>query len=339
MSSLEIKPAPKKLKLLYLIDILNRETDEEHMLGTGEIIERLYEYGIEVARKCVYEDIAILQEYGYDIMYSKGKKNGYFMGSREFELPEVRLLMDAVQSASFITQSKSKELLQKLEKLCSRYNARQIRNQVYIPSSLKQHINEKIYYHIDNISNAIDRHKKVELVYMRRQLTGKEQCKFVEKPFVVSPYAMSWWNGFYYLICNNEKYDNLMHLRLDRIKRSEISADMSRPFSEVSEYDLVFDTADYMSKVFSMFGGEHIEAIELRCHVSLIDSVCDRFGQEVPMRSSINDYFVIRAEAALSEGLLSWILQFGDKIEVLGPVSLRADIRAKAKALRRLYKV
>jgi len=336
---MEEKPSSRKLKLLYLIEILSRETDEAHVLGTAEIINMLRERGIDVGRKCIYDDIALLQEYGYDIVYTKGKKNGYFMGTREFELPELRLLMDAVQSAGFITRRKSKELLQKLERLCSRHNARRINSQVYIPSSLKQHVNEAIYYHIDSISTAIDTHKKIALVYMRRRLTDEEQCAFSEKTFIVSPYAMSWWNGYYYLICNNEKYDNLMHLRLDRIKKSEILNQTARPFCEVSKYELVFDTADYMSKVFSMFGGERIEIAELRCHVSLLDSVCDRFGQDVPMRAIGDEWVIIRAEAAVSEGLLSWILQFGDRIEVLGPSSLRDDIRAKSRALRKLYKV
>ena len=336
---MDVMPSSRKLKLLHLIEILGRETDEDHVLGTNEIIDMLRGRGIDVGRKCVYDDIGLLQEYGYDIVYTKGVKNGYFMGSREFELPELRLLMDAVQSAGFITRGKSKELLQKLERLCSRHNAKRINSQIYIPSPLKQHVNEAIYYHIDNISNAIDSHKKIELVYMRRHLTENEQCAFSEKTFSVSPYAMSWWNGYYYLICNNEKYDNLMHLRLDRIKKSEILKQPARPFCEVSEYDLVFDTADYMSKVFSMFGGERIETAELRCHVSLLDSVCDRFGQDVPMRAAGDEWVIIRAEAAVSEGLLSWVLQFGDRIEVLGPPSLRNDIRAKARSLRKLYKV
>ena len=331
----------QKLKLLALYDIFKKETDEDHVLSVSELIALLEKAGAKAERRSIYSDIHALQEYGVDLLYSRGAgKNGYFLASREFELPEVRLLIDAVQSASFITPNKTKELVGKLEGLCSRHLAKQIGDQVYFSSTLKQHVNETIYYGIDLIGSAIREVAKVKLLYSRRRLTAQISSKMMSRDFTVSPYAMGWWNGFYYLICNNEKYDNLMHLRLDRITNVEVLHNNSaRPFSEVSEYTYKFDTGDYLSKVFSMFGGADIQTIELRCDLSLLDSVYDRFGPEVPLRVSGDSHFVARVEVAVSEGLLSWILQFGAKVEVLSTPELRQEIRAKARELRHLYKV
>lgn len=328
----------QKLRLLYIFDFLRLESDEDNPVPSERIISMLADRGIETHRKSIYADITALMEYDVDIVYLRGKNGGYFIATREFEVPEVRLLIDAVLSAGFITPNKTSVLVEKLERLTSRQAARQIKSQIYVLNNHK-HTNEKIYYNIDVISRAIDLKCKISLDFKKREISDSGEISDTMRSFILSPYALAWWNEHYYLICNYEKYDTLMHMRLDRIvKVALIKEQPFRHFSEVSEYKHTFDTADYMSRVFGMFGGIS-DKIELRCDNSLFETVTDRFGHNTTVRPGDDGYFIIRADALISEGLVAWILQFGTKIEVLKSDELRELLRKKARELRALYKV
>ncbi|MBQ9106990.1 MAG: WYL domain-containing protein [Clostridia bacterium] len=327
----------QKLKLLYLLDILAHKSDEENPLSALEICELLNEVGITAERKSIYKDISVIRDFGYDIIATKTPKAGFFMSQREFELPEVRLLMDAVQSASFITPKKTHELIQKLNTLVSEKQALVLQNQIYVDSRIK-HGNEEIYYNIDNINTAISKGCKITFKYIRRQIDLKTKARSETKVFTVSPYALLWSNDHYYLISNNEKYDDLMHLRVDRMKGVTLLEDVPvRHFSEVSDYKKSFDTADYANKTFNMFGGE-VKTVEIRCANSMLEEVFDRFGPEVPIRMSGADHFVFRINAMLSEGLVSWIISFG-LVEVIAPIELRRMVTERVKRLTEVYKV
>ena len=330
-------PARSKMKpkLLHLIDILTEYTDDEHPLSGDELCEKLAERGVDTNRKTVYRDIDALVDYGYDILKMRSPKQGFALGQRRLELPEIRLLVDAVQAASFITPKKTRELIVKLESFLSKSQTEALSRQVYMDYRSKQ-LNEEIYYSIDVIANAISQRKKIRLSYFRRSLTESLATESNAREFIVSPYAMLWSNDHYYLVCNNEKYDNLMHLRVDRMKSVRILKEPVRPIYEVSEYADSFDIADYSSKIFNMFGGAE-EIIELRCKNGLIESVIDRFGQELPMRKSGEGHFVLRTPALISDGLVSWILQFGEDVEVISPKDLRARLASKAYKLYKLY--
>ena len=326
----------QKLKLLYLMEIFRKYSDEEHPLTTPQIIEYLEKYGIEAERKSIYRDIDVLIDYGFDIVKNRGNGGGFFLSSREFEVPEIKLLTDAVQAASFITAKKSRELTQKLDEMLSVYEAKKQKGYSYIDISHKCK-NEEIYYTIDNLSRAIEKRVKVQLKYVRRRLNDNRTVCVDEKIITVSPYALLWQDDSYYLVCNNEKYDNLMNLRLDRMRSVALLSEPFRHFSEVSEYKESFDIADYASKSFNMFCGEPTK-IKLRCERELLEQAIDRFGEDIFIYNVKDNTFDFDVNANLSGGLVSWILQFGKSVEAVAPETLREMIKNRLSDLNELYK-
>lgn len=325
--------AGRKERLLYVYQFLFFKTDERHPLSTTDLIELLSQYDIHCDKKSIYSDIDTLRHFGYDIVITDMPKRGYFLASRTFELPEVRLLIDAVQSASFITPKKTEQLLSKLETLTSQYDAKDLRQQIYIDSRIKCK-NERIYYTIDQLHKAITQEKKVSFLYIHKAINLQTGSTINEKKFVVSPYALAWNNDHYYLICNYSKYDNTMNLRIDKIKNVELQKESVRPFSEVTEYKDYFNTADYVKKQFNMFTGK-TEKIHLICDLSLLDAIADQFGEDAKLSIYDSERFRVEIEADVSDGLVSWIMQYGDKIRIASPESL---IRLFTDKMIRLYK-
>ena len=324
-----------KLKILYIVDILRKFSDEENPINAREICEKLNDFGIKAERKAIYDDIENLMLYGYDIIKTRTPRAGYFLASREFELPEIYLLTDAVQSADFITPKKTRELVSKLEAMMSKEQARARENSIYIEYKNKCD-NEEIYFSIDTLRQAIEAGKKVTLKYRTRQIDDSRKITINEREFKLSPYALIWMEDHYYLVCNNEKYDNLMHLRLDRMKSVSCLSENFRHFSEVCDYKDRFDTADYALKTFNMFGGELCE-IELSCSSKILEQVIDRFGDKIHIIGAGDGRFSFRIKGLISEGLVGWIMEFGGDIEVISPQSLRDMIANKIKILEKMY--
>lgn len=324
-----------KLKILYIIDILKKYSDEEHPLNATEICKYLELYGIDAERKAIYDDLENLIDYGLDIIKTRSPKPGVFLASREFELPELYLLTDAVQSADFITPKKTRELVAKLDAMMSKEQARVREKSTYIEYNHKCS-NEEIYISIDTVRQAIENSRKITLRYISRKLVEGGTVSLTEKNFKVSPYALIWTDDHYYLVCNNEKYDNLMHLRLDRMKSVTETDEKARHFSECSNYREVFNTADYVSKAFNMFGGEMAE-IELRCNEKILEQVIDRFGERVYIIDHSDHHFSFRTKALVSDGLIGWIMQFGADMEVVSPKKIRAMIKEKIELTSKLY--
>lgn len=319
-----------KLKLLYLSDILLEKTDDAHPLSANELCDALCALGIEAERKSVYKDIDVLKEYGLDIILGADSTNkrGYFIGARKFELAELRLLLDAVQAANFISPKKTKILVEKIESFASKYQASMLHKQVYVDNRPKCK-NEELYYTISALDSAISASLKVTFTYSRRVITEEFKQKSDEKPFKVSPYALIWSDDHYYLVCNNEKYDNLMNLRIDRIKGISVTDEKSRPFSEVSDYKNRFDSADYASHLFNMYSGEP-KPVELICENSLLELILDKFGERVRLQKFDDNSFVVKTNAAVNDGLSAWILQFGKRIKVKSPNELKESVKKKA---------
>ena len=324
-----------KIKLLAILEILWNYSDDDHVLTANEICEKLEEYDIIAERKSIYADIDNLCKFGVDIINTKSAKRGFFLASRQFQVAEVRLLVDAVQAADFITSKKAKALKEKLYGLLSYSQADIIDRQIITESKLKC-TNEELYYSIDTINRAIKEEKKIEFRYIKRKLSKRTTAGIEEKSFIVSPYALIWLGDRYYLVSNNSKYDNLMHTRLDRMGKVTMLEEKVRSFSEVSEYTGTFDAADYTCKHFNMFTG-CVKNIELRCANAIIDDILDRFGCDVPLRKDGEDYFIICVKTAVSRGLVSWILQYGSDIEVRSPKDLANDVKEKAKSILMLY--
>lgn len=325
----------QKLKLLYIVKILTQLTDEEHPMSATEICEHLAEYGVTAERKSIYNDIECLVSFGYDIIFTRTPKNGYFLASREFELPEIFLLCDAVRTAKFISEKKTRELTAKLDGLISKYQSKRNIHGIYIDSSNKTH-NEELFYNIDSINTAITEGKKIKFTYSKRVLQEGKNIITESKTRIVSPYAMTWQFDYYYLIGNYEKYDNLMNLRIDRIHSVEILDEPIRHFSEVSDYSDTFDVADYTKKLFGMFGG-NTQEIKLRCSNKLLEQVTDRFGENIFITNVNEKTFDFTAKAAVSEGLVTWIMNYGDDIKVIKPDDLKQKIIDRADKILKIY--
>lgn len=258
------------------------------------------------------------------------------MASRDFEIPEVRLLIDAVTSAGFITPKKTQNLVEKLEALVSKNQAKSLVTQVYFDSNTKCD-NEEIYYIIDALHKAIMNKQKVKFVYKRRNIDVENKKSYTEKTFTVSPYALIWKEDHYYLVCNNQKYDNIMNLRVDRMKKVQLLDEPSRPVCEVSEYKNTFDVADYSQKMFDMFSGETAK-MRIVVNLELREEIMDRFGARVPMLAYDSKHFETTIDVAVSEGLISWLMSFGNKIKVLEPQSIANAVQNRAKEILEAYK-
>ena len=324
----------QRLKILYILDFLKRESDEEHPVTARDICEFLDSQGISAERKSVYADISALIDYGADIVRSASPR-GWFLASREFEEPEIYLLADAVRTAGFISAAKTRELVKKLDSFVSRYQAQKRENRVYFSSCAKS-VNEEIFYSIDKISRAIADKKKIRFEYVNRVLSPDRSIEKQKKEMLISPYALTWQDDHYYVIGNYEKYDNLLHLRLDRMYKVEITDMPQRHFSEVSEYTDYFDTPDYTAKLFGMHGGE-IYDIELKCSKKIIEQVADRFGEDIFIKKVTDEDFCFTVRAALSDALVSWVISYGDRVKVLEPQILRDMVISRTEKVLGLY--
>ena len=328
------KKQGQRLKILYILDFLKRESDEEHPVTAADICEYLDSQGIAAERKSVYADISALTDYGADIVRS-GSPRDWFLASREFEEPEIYLLADAVRTAGFISAAKTRELVKKLDSFVSRYQAQKRENRVYFSSCAKS-VNEEIFYSIDKISRAVTEKKKIRFEYVNRVLSPDRTIEKQKREMLISPYALTWQDDHYYVIGNYEKYDNLIHLRLDRMYKVEITDMPQRHFSEVSEYTDYFDTPDYTAKLFGMHGGE-IYDIELKCSKKITEQVADRFGEDIFIKKVTDEDFCFTVRAALSDALVSWVISYGDRVKVLEPQILRDMVIGRTEKVLGLY--
>jgi len=314
-----------KLKLLYLADILRTETDEDNPISVSTLVKKLSERGITATRKILYEDIELLKDYGMDIYTHKtaGSPNLYHLASRDFELPELKILVDTIQFSQFVTPSKSNELISKLSGLASVHQAEQLERSVIITDRLKG-MNEYIYYAIDAIHNAVLQKKKVSFKYFNHDLNKKKKYRNDGKPYVVSPYTMACSNNNYYLIAFHEKYNDLSQFRIDRMEKIELTDEPRR------ELPTDFIMEKYTQKVFSMYNGE-LKEVEIIFDNSLIDAAIDRFGKKVRFVKVDDEHFSVKASLSISPTFFSWLFQFGSKAKLIAPQDVKDELKAHAE--------
>lgn len=325
--------AEQKLRTLCVMEILQARTDEEHILNASDLCRILKsEYGIHADRKTIYSEIDTLCRFGLDILQRKGKAPGYYVGSRNFELPELKLLVDAVQSAKFITEKKSEELIQKLEKLCSNSEAEQLQRQVFIYNRIKTG-NETIYYNVDQIHTAIYRNRQIRFQYCewnsRKELVFKKSGAFYQ----ISPWALSWDDENYYLIGFDEAACLIKHYRVDKMQYLSIS-DAPRLGEEHFKN---FDLASFAKKTFGMYGG-YDEQVTLLCHNSLAGVVIDRFGQEVWMVPHDVEHFRAKVTVAVSRQFFGWVTGIGPCMEILGSEQVRREYEEYLEETLKVYR-
>lgn len=317
------------------MDILNKYSDDEHPLSTPTIINKLRDNGLECERKSVYKSIETLINYGMDINKSYKPKRGFYVGERAFELAEIRLLIDAVLSAHFITAKKTKELVNKLKGQLSNYQAASLERQIHIDKTVKID-NEEIFYYIDKINRAICTDSKISFTYYHRIIKDHKIQKDEGKKFKLSPYALLWSNERYYVAGNCEKYNTVANYRLDRMEQVEILDECSRPCSEVTYYTDGFDVADYVKKSVDMFSGEPSD-IELICENSFFETLIDKFGTNIKFKNSSSKQFSAKIHVYISDGLVDWLVKNADKVYVNYPCSLRTRVKDKIKTVHNTY--
>jgi len=322
----------QKLKILYIMKILLEKSDESHSLTVNDIIKELAAYDVTAERKSVYTDIELLISFGLDVICEKGRANKYFIGSREFELPELKLLVDVVQVAKFITHKKSYELIKKLEKLTSTYEAKELHRQVIVNDRVKIE-NENIYYNVDAIQNAIKLKKKVEFRYFNYTVEKSIEYRREGNIYSVNPFALTWAEDNYYLITFNEKYKDITHYRVDRMDEVKISESARvEPVNMES-----FNIAEYTNKVFGMFSGDTSKVV-LRFSNSLINVVIDRFGKDVFIRNKTKESFEISIDVVGSNTFFGWLLMFGNSVEIIEPASTREAFSKYLDDVQILYR-
>lgn len=321
------KSANQKQKLLYLIEYLKKNTDDTHVVSTAQIIDYMASNGIKVERKTVYADIDTLCEYGYDVIRVGGKSGGYFLGERDFELAEVKLLVDLVQSSKFITTSKSRELIRKLEKEVSRYDAGKLHRQVVVADRNKTS-NENIYYSVDVIYEAIAHNVKVKYQYFEWDEKKQQRLRKNGDYYTVSPWLLTWEDENYYLMAYDDEAGILKHYRVDKMLHIELTDEVRAGEAEFANVDV----ASFSKKTFGMFAGEE-RTLQLVADASMTGVLVDRFGRDVPIRRLDEKHVLVRANVAVSPHFYGWLAGFAGKISIYGPADVKESYREYIKEL------
>ena len=325
------KSPNQKLKLLVLLQYLKRSSDEAHPVTVQDMIEELARHDITAERKTIYDDLESLRRFGLDIVQRKDRSTGYYVASRDFELPELKLLVDSIQSSKFITQRKTLSLIKKLENLASVYDAQLLERQVYVRGRVKS-MNESVYYNVDEISSAINRDTAIRFRYFEFTPEKERLYRHGGAYYKVSPFALMWDEENYYMLAFDSETRQLRHYRVD--KMTHISA-LDQPREGKESFEGV-DMSSYSQKVFGMFAGQE-EQVRLRFRNHLAGAVIDRFGKNLMLFRDGPEHFTVTVEVVASPQFCAWIFGFGDEVEILAPQSLRERLRDQAAALARLY--
>ena len=307
------RSANQKLKLLYLSKILLEQTDEEHPLTIQELIHQLGQYDISAERKSIYDDLDALSRFGLDVQCRRGHSAGWFIGTREFELPELKLLVDAVQSSRFITRKKSGVLIRKLEHLASVHQAQQLQRQVFVSGRIKV-MNESIYYNVDKLHTAIAAKRAITFKYFDYNMYRQKVFRRDGARYTVSPYGLIWNSDNYYLVAYDGDHREMRHYRVD--KMTEISV-TNLPQEGADDYPS-FDIAAYGQKHFGMYSGEEM-TVTLRAKSSMASVVLDRFGFDIILVPDGTDFFTVSLTLVLSPQFFGWLFALEPDVTLVAP--------------------
>lgn len=315
------KSTNQKQKMLLILDYLQKHTDETHDATTPQLIDYLAANGIKAERKSIYSDIQTLVDFGYDIVRGPGPHDGYQLLSRDFELAEVKLLVDLVQSSKFITTRKSRELISKLQHFVSENDARKLQRQVVVTDRNKT-LNENIYYSVDVIYSAIANNRQIHFQYfdwdVHKQMIPRKDGAIYE----VSPWLLTWDDENYYLVAYDSAAACMKHYRVDKMLHIELS-ESPRAGRDLFEQ---IDVASYSKKTFGMFAGEE-EIIQLLCDNSLIGVIVDRFGSDVALRPYDDTHALARMNIAVSPQFFGWLAGLSGRVTIYAPQSLAVSYK------------
>ena len=310
----------QKLKIFYILDYLEAYSNEKNPVRASDLISMLdRQWGIRCDRKTVYSDIAALQQYGIDIVSLPGKNGGYYIASRNFELPELKLLIDAVQSSRYLTEKKSRELIEKLCSQCNEQDAKLMRRTVLVSGRVKS-MNETIYYNVDAIQDAITQNKQISFRYFDWDFGGKR--KYRDKEYLASPYGLCQDHENCYLLAFSDRH-GITSYRVDRMTDIQLTEANRIPCPELTGKAL----HDHANRLFQMYSGDALD-VKMRFHKSLLNVVIDRFGKDTMLIPDGEDHFNFTVKVAISPMFLSWVIGFGTKAKILYPQSVADACKA-----------
>lgn len=316
-----------KSRILFLLRYLYENTDDEYAVSTNELIQVLAENGLAANRKTVRDDVDMLNDAGYEILIDKdGKSNSYHYGSRIFELPELKMLVDAVSSSRFISEEKSEVLIRKISSLASRYEARKLTARIFAADRIKSD-NGKVFLITDIANEAINRKRKISFQYYDYLPTREKVLRHNGEVYTISPYALIWSDDRYYLVGYSDKRETLAAFRIDRMTTPEILAD---PAVENTS----FEPADYTNKVIHMYSGPE-QTVTLRCENEQMRNVIDKFGEDIRVEIEDEGHFQAEVKVQASRTFYGWVFQFCGSIEIIAPESVRTEfLEMAARALQ-----
>jgi predicted DNA-binding transcriptional regulator YafY len=326
------RSSKQKLKLLYIMDYLLRNSDEAHPVTTAQIIRYLEQNGISAERKSVYDDIEALQLFGLEIeRTASGRASGCYVAGRTFELPELKLLVDSVQSSKFITHRKTASLIRKIETLASIHEAQLLSRQVFVKNRIKT-MNESIYYNVDEIHNGISTNRKIRFLYFEYTVTKERHYRHDGAYYVVSPFALTWDDENYYMVAYDSDARMIKHYRVDKMEKISVLEEVR----DGQDVYAALDMAVYARKTFGMFTGEET-SVKLRFENHLVGAVLDRLGQDVFLIADGPAHFTVRTDVVVSPQFFAWVYGFGAGAQILSPAGVVDQMRKHTRSVAALY--
>lgn len=323
----------QRLRILYLLRTLLKRTDDIHGLTMKELRDELENYGITADRKTIYTDLEALQCYGFDIIGEREDNTYYYhIGAREFELAELKLLVDSIQSAKFITEKKSRLLIRKLESLTSEYEGQQLQRQVYVAGRVKSG-NESIYYNVDRIHESINTNSKIRFHYFQWNVKKQQELRHNGKWYCISPWALIWDDENYYLVGYDTEVKEIRHYRVDKI----LNLEMMKEKREGGDCFRKFDVAEYTKKIFGMYDGEE-KLVTLLFENQLAGVVIDRFGKDISFFPVDDNHFQITVKVAVSRQFLGWVIALGSGAKLVSPDNVVDRIKKIGDEIMQKYR-
>ncbi len=326
------KGSNQKLKLYYLARIMLEKTDDEHKLTMPQILKALEAYDVTADRKSIYDDMEALRTLGIDVIGEKDGRNFYYhVGGKHFEIAELKLLVDAIQSSKLISEKKSNELIKKLTGMASEYEAAQLKRQVFVQGRVKT-MNESIYYIVDDVHRAIAENRQISFDYMRWD-ENKQMVRRRQEPYVVSPWALTWDDENYYLIAYDEEADSIKHFRVDKLKSIKVLERMRAGKEKFKAFDL----AKYAKMSFGMFGGEPTR-VKIAFKTSMAGVFIDRFGRDITIVPSDKEgWSEVSVDVALSDQFFGWIFALGSDVKITAPKEVVAAFKRELEETLKHY--
>ena len=320
-----------KLKLLKIWEMLCKETDENHSMPSTAIIKKLNDMGIPCDRRTLYKDIDALNENGYEVLCKRSRQNEYYVLDRNFNDAELHILIDAVQAATFITNKKTADLVDRIASLAGDCKAEILKSNAVAFNTVKN-TNEKIYYSVNEIINAIENQNKIEFYYFDYDVKHEKVYRKDKQLYKVNPYATIFSNDSYYLLCYDDKHEGMAHYRIDRMDRVKIT---DEPITKRADLK-AFNIKKHKKQVFNMFAGEDV-TVTIRVDKRLIDAMYDKFGSSIKMKMVNENEAEFSTDVQISTPFIGWCISFGNKLMVLSPSYVVDKIKAQLEELTNQY--